>query len=100
MVVRDIDFNYFLDECITKGGAPEDVASKTAAIKFSDKFSKEFNQGPQTWNKAEYKWEDVPELSQVLAPDSGFGRVRFRRKTCAISLLDANDKVLWTNKKK
>ena len=96
MVVRDIDYEYFLGECFERG-APEDMVKKATKIRFADKYSKIYKQGPATWNASDATWTDVPELSIDLAPDSDFGRVRLRRKTCVLSLLGKDDKVLWTS---
>ena len=96
MVVRDIDFNYFVKECV-QYGAPEEVAKKAACVRISDKASKETGQSPQVMKEG--RWQDVPELTIDLTPDSDFGQMRPRRKTAAFSLLDKSGKVLWSSNK-
>ena len=96
MVVRDIDFDYFVKECV-QYGASEEVAKKAACVRISDKASKETGQSPQVMKDG--RWQDVPELTIDLTPESDFGQMRPRRKTAVFSLIDKANKVLWTSAK-
>ena len=73
MVIRDTDFDYFVEYCI-RAGAPKSASKDATAIHFKD-------------NSQEIK----------LDSDSDFGHTRLNRATCVITVLGKDGKQIWSS---
>jgi hypothetical protein len=92
MVIREIDFGYFLAEC-GKMGAGESELKKAASIRFTD--NGEDGKKPCNWDAKESKWVPVDKLAVTLNDGADFGRVRMGRDRTLFELLDKDGKVIW-----
>lgn len=92
MVIRDIDFDYFLAEC-GKMGAEDAQIKKAASIRFTD--GGKDGKKPCEWDAKESKWLPVDKLTITLSDAADFGRVRMGRDRVLIELLDKDGKVIW-----
>jgi len=97
MVIRDIDFDYFLGEAKGLGADVKGAAS----IHFRDPGDKSAGKFPCTWDAKESKWQPVEAGLQIeLKEGADFDRVRMGRSRTQITLKDKGGKVLWTNQAK
>jgi len=94
MVIRDIDFDYFLGDCAKMGATDADI-KKAVAIRFTDKGKAD--KKPCNWDVKENKWVAVDTLTVTLSDGADFGRVRMGRDRTTWELLDKDQKVIWSD---